>query len=89
MVKIYAQLNENGVCIGVSQLSGVVEQSNMIEIPALDTDYLWKKYENGQWSAEKFEPQTTAPITEFEELKQRQELMQAALDDLILGGGAL
>lgn len=84
---IYAQLDENKICTGVSQLSGEVIAENMIPIETFDQDKIWRKYEDGQWSIEKFEPQTTAPLTEFEQLKQKQELMQLALDDLILGGG--
>lgn len=68
-MKFYAQLNENNICIGISQLSGEVIQDNMVDIQSADSDKLWRKYENSAWSAEKFEPQTTAPITEFETLK--------------------
>lgn len=82
----YAQLNESGICIGISQLSGPAEAANMIQIDSLDQDKLWRKHENGQWSVEKYEPQSTAPITAFEQLKQQQSLMQQALDELILGG---
>ncbi|HBC94312.1 MAG TPA: hypothetical protein DCZ10_15795 [Pelotomaculum sp.] len=74
---IYAQLNENNICIGVSQLSGTVEAPNMIQIDTIDTDKIWRKYENGQWSAEKYEPQSTAPLTEFEQLR-------ADVDQLII-----
>ena len=83
---IYAQLNENNICIGVSQLSGEVDAPNMVSIPEFTEDYIWRKYEDGEWSEEKFEPQTTAPLTEFEKLKQDQELIKEALDELILGG---
>lgn len=55
-MKIYAQINEDKICIGVSQLSSEVIRGNMIEIPSSDDDYLWRKYENGNWSDEKFEP---------------------------------
>jgi hypothetical protein len=79
MPKFYAQLNESDICIGISQLSGVVSQLNMIEIPVLDSGYIWRKYENGQWSEEKYEPQTIAPLTEFEDLKEQQALMQTSL----------
>lgn len=61
-MKFYAQLNENDICIGISQLSGEVIQTNMIEIPSNDSDYLWRKYENGKWSAGKFEP-VPEPVT--------------------------
>jgi hypothetical protein len=52
MAYFYAQLNENNICIGVSQLSGPAEASNMIQIDTLDTDKIWRKYENGAWSIE-------------------------------------
>jgi len=83
----YAQLDENNICIGISQLSGQVEASNMVPIDNLDIDKIWRKYENGQWSVEKYEPQTTAPLAEFEQMQQQLQLMQLALDEIILGGG--
>lgn len=55
-MKFYAQLNENNICTGVSQLSGEVSSDSMVEIEVVSDDYLWRKYENGQWSANKFEP---------------------------------
>lgn len=55
-MKFYAQLNENKICTGISQLSGEVIQTNMIEISTHDNSYLWKKYENGVWSTGTFEP---------------------------------
>lgn len=81
----YAQLNENNICIGISQLSGEVQVENMVRIDTADTDYLWRKYENGQWSAEKYEPETTASITEFEETKQRVSDLEMAMA-AVLGG---
>jgi hypothetical protein len=83
----YAQLNENDICIGVSQLSGEINTSNMIAIDAMDTDYLWKKYENGQWSAEKYEPVSTALITEFEDTQQRVADLEMAMAAVM--GGAI
>lgn len=82
MAYYYAQLNENNICIGVSQLSGEVDGINMISISSMDTDYIWRKYENGQWSEEKFEPQSTAPITEFEQLKQNNEDLKQSIAEL-------
>lgn len=55
-MKFYAQLNENSICIGISQLSGEVIQDDMIEISTNDDSYMWKKYENGVWSDGTFEP---------------------------------
>jgi hypothetical protein len=84
-MKFYAQLNENNVCIGISQLSGEVIQDNMIEIPSLDNDKLWRKYENKAWSAEKFEPQSTAPISEFEQLKVEQQVLSDTVAEILMG----
>ena len=80
---VYAQLNENGICIGVSQLSGQVQAANMVLIESLDTDKIWRKYDNSQWSVEKFEPQTTAPLTEFEQIKANQFEIQNAINFLL------
>ena len=85
-MKFYAQLNENNICIGISQLSGEVIQSNMVEIPSFDNDKLWRKYENKAWSSEKFEPQSTAPISEFEALQVRTGLLETAVEEIALGG---
>jgi hypothetical protein len=85
-MKSYAQLNENNICIGISQLSGEVIQSNMIDIQSFDNDKLWRKYENKAWSAEKFEPQSTAPISEFEALQMRTSLLETAVEEIALGG---
>lgn len=84
-MKFYAQLNENNICIGISQLSGEVIQDNMIEIQSFDNDKLWRKYENKAWSAEKFEPQSTAPISEFEQLKVEQQELSDTVAEILLG----
>lgn len=55
-MKFYAQLNEDKICIGISQLSGEVIKENLVEISFYDESYLWKKYENSVWSTETFEP---------------------------------
>lgn len=83
-MKFYAQLNENNICIGISQLSGEVIQENMIEIPSFDNVHLWKKYENGAWSEGTFEPQSTAPITEFETLKAENVALRNDLSNAVI-----
>ena len=84
-MKFYAQLNENNICIGISQLSGEVIQDNMIEIQSFDNDKLWRKYEYSEWSVEKFEPQSTAPISEFEQLKAEQQVLSDTVAEILLG----
>lgn len=54
---LYAQLNNDNICDGYSNLSQVEDSSYLVPLPGgWDPDLLWRKYENGQWSAEKFEP---------------------------------
>ncbi|MED0688044.1 MULTISPECIES: hypothetical protein [Bacillales] len=86
-MKFYAQLNEHGVCIGVSMLADTVESDRMIEIDSFDEDKLYRKYENGVWSNEKFvKDLPMVQLSEFEQLKAKQELIQQSLDELLLGG---
>ena len=40
----YAQINEFGVVVGVSSLSGLVESTSMIEVQSYDTSLLGKTY---------------------------------------------
>jgi len=80
-MKFYAELNKNNICTSISQLSGEKNEPNMIEISSLDSTYIWKKYENGAWSIETFEPQSTAPIVEFEQL--RKDVDQLIINNLM------
>lgn len=85
-MKFYAQLNENNICIGISQLSGEINQSNMVEIPSLDTSYMWKKYDSTAktWSTETYEPQTTAPLSEFQQLQSDQAATNQSIAELTI-----
>ena len=50
---LYAQLDENNVCVGLSQLSGEVLRSNMIHLTEdefINGNLLGKRYLNGVWS---------------------------------------
>lgn len=86
-MKYYAQLNENNICTGISQLSGEINQLNMVEIPSVDMSYMWKKYDSATgWSIETYEPQSTAPLAEFEQLKTDLQVTQTAVDFLLMGG---
>ena len=42
---LYAQLNNNGYCISVSDLSGEVIDEKMIPITDFDDSYLGRKYD--------------------------------------------
>lgn len=51
---LYAQLNDNGYCISVSDLSGEVIDEKMIPITEFDDSYLGRKYDitNKSWTDE-------------------------------------
>lgn len=46
-MRYYAQINENNVCVAVSQLSQDVESKYLILLPSFSDQYLGKKYNNG------------------------------------------
>lgn len=85
----YAQINEQGYCIGVSFLSGEVINENMIFI-AEDGDYIGRKYDrqNKEWTDEYFsvpEPQISVTL---EDIKQDTSLISenvetSSFDNLI------
>ena len=76
----YAQLNEENICIGISQLSGKVAAENMIELASYDTSILGKKYVDGKWEdVEQPTPQTEP--TQLDKLEENQlALMEAVAD---------
>lgn len=62
---IYAQISDQGYCIGVSELSGEVQQEDMIPLDSFDTLYISRKYDtkNKIWTDEYLENEdvTTEP----------------------------
>ena len=50
----YAQLNDIGICVGISSSSNSINQLNMIDLEFEDYDKLYKKYTDGVWSEEKY-----------------------------------
>lgn len=54
MIFIYAQINEQGYCIGLSSLSGEISNASMILLEEYDTSYLGRKYdtEAKEWTDE-------------------------------------
>ncbi len=50
MSKIYAQIDENGICVGISQVAGEINSPNHIELETEDYSYLRKVYSNNQWT---------------------------------------
>lgn len=73
---LYAQLNNNGYCVSVSDLSGEIIDEKMIPITDFDYSYLGRKYDitNKSWTDEYWEKNDdyieTAP-SEVEELQEQ------------------
>ena len=96
----YAQINENNIVIGISQLSEETKNDELIKIESYDEDYLWRKYENGVWSTEKYLPPapieppvnpidiigmvTTQNSIELAELKQQVEAIGQGVVEIML-----
>lgn len=59
----YAQIDENNICVGVSDLSGEVNTDNMIRLDTYDLAVMGKKYEDGTWlEVENPEPEPPEPV---------------------------
>lgn len=89
MGKIYAQLDENGVCVGISQVSGEINSPNHIELETEDYSYLRKVYSNNQWTDQVVElnlsdpynpPQTEINLNIMSKLKFNQRF---TFDELV------
>lgn len=63
-----AEINEENICIGVKQVNDYINDGKHIKIDGLDRDYLWRKYEDGDWSEEKYFPDVNEPPSLEEEI---------------------
>jgi len=85
---IYAELNAENVCIGIKSVFEEMTLPNHILIDTYDMEYLWKKYENEQWSEEQFLPDVGAiQLTRMEQLEKRNaelERSQSDQDELLM-----
>lgn len=83
---IYAQLDENNICTGISQLSGEVQEINMLQIEHYDITLMGKKLEDGKWIKPPEKPKPIPEPTENEiiqaELLLNQVLMQEQLNSI-------
>ena len=48
------ELNENNIAIGLKMVKSEINDHRHVRVDEMDEDILWRKYENGQWSDEKF-----------------------------------
>lgn len=71
----YAQIDENNICVGISDLSGEVNAPDMIKIDNYNEALLGKKYNNSVWEeVPKPEPKPV-PLTE-----QQQAVFDTAIN---------
>lgn len=86
MSYIYAELDENGKCKAVSELSGEVFKDTMIPLETFNEELLGKKYNNGLWEEVEEEViveevnKSTDKITELEnKLTEQSQLLNQIL----------
>lgn len=83
MVKYYAQIDEQQICIGVSQLSGEVVAADMVELDSYDINVLGKLWQGGKWvdNPNPPMPEPVPPPVTNEELKDLMlDAMQGTTD---------
>lgn len=64
MIKYYAQIDVQNVCVGVSQLAGVVDADNLVELDSYDISVLGKLWQGGKWVDNPNKPQPPEPQKE-------------------------
>lgn len=60
----YAQIDDDGICCGVSQLSGIVEHDNMIQLESYDMSLMGKLWTGTEWVENPNPPEPVEPTTE-------------------------
>lgn len=60
----YAQITDDGICCGVSQLSGIVEHDNMIQLESYDMSLMGKLWTGTEWVENPNPPEPPEPSTE-------------------------
>lgn len=68
---IYAQIDENNICVGISELSGEIIENSMIPLDKYDLSILDKKYNNGVWEEV---PQPEPEPTQLDRIEERLNL---------------
>lgn len=97
VIKYYAQLDVQNVCVGVSQLAGVVDADNLVELDSYDISVLGKLWQGGKWVDNPNKPTETElpPAVSNEQLRDElqaikeesrinNEMSQSALAELLL-----
>ena len=80
-VHYYAQITDDGICCGVSQLSGIVNADNMIELESYDLSVMGMKWTGSAWIED---PNPPEPVEPVEPEPSNADLM-AKLEDITTG----
>ena len=73
MVYYYAQIDEDNICIGVSQAPEEIIRDDMVQIDSYDLSLLRKIYQDGEWIENpnpEPEPKPVPEPTSTDELKE-------------------
>ena len=97
MEYLYAQIDENNICVAVSRLKSVVTADNIIRLATFDTSLLGKKYNNGAWEDVPQSPEPEPEPTQLDRIEEKvntsyTEAQQTAVDaytEELLEGGIL
>ena len=60
----YAQIDDDGICCGVSQLSGEVDYDNMIRLESYDMSLMGKLWTGTEWIENPNPPDPPEPVEE-------------------------
>ncbi|RED34665.1 hypothetical protein [Paenibacillus sp. VMFN-D1] len=85
---ILAELNENNVCVGVKMVGEMIDDGKHVEIDKMDFElYSYRKYENGEWSEEKFLPDyAQIELDRMEKIEKSQADQDELIMQIMLGG---
>ena len=86
-VHYYAQIDDDGICYGVSQLSGIVDMPNMIELESYDMSVMGKMWTGSEWVENPNPPvveQQPEPVTN-EEIKAKMDQLEQQNVAIMMG----
>ena len=74
---VYAQINEDKICVAISQAGGTISGEDIIELEMFDASILGKKYNNGKWEDVYVEPVEAEP-TQLDRIEEQQLITMEA-----------
>ena len=83
---VYAQINEDNICVAVSESGIAISGDDIIELDIFDASILGKKYNNGKWEDIHVEPTPTQP-TQLDRIEDNTKYIMgnASALDVLLG----